>query len=167
MGFGMGVGDIISQKIEKRPIDYQRCAKMAMIGGMGALMMTGLSAGLGGGVSAAKALGGGMMGVGSEATKFPGDANKNNPENWYDGGLDEFRIYNTSLDLSSISRIIDLSVKTTYIKPSSVIEKINGTVFSEYFVEWEPVNFSAGETMYMNETFYFYRAMNAWRDNRK
>lgn len=29
----MGVGDIISQKIEKRPVDYKRCAKMAMIGG--------------------------------------------------------------------------------------------------------------------------------------
>ncbi len=103
----------------------------------------------------------GFIGTGSEANSFDGAVG---PASEWNGGLDEFRIYSKALNSEDINLSMSLPGRMSSI--SSITEVIQGDVLSVYDVIWDDTLINASITMTVQDTWWFYRSLNAWKVNR-
>lgn len=103
----------------------------------------------------------GFIASGSEDTNF-GDGS-NSPTGYFNGLMDELRIYNASLSEQDIqSAMNNLGEQSTIL---DIVEVETGPVFSQYNITWDNVTFSEGE-MNITDTWTFYRSLNQWKVDR-
>ena len=106
----------------------------------------------------------GFIGTGSESPAYPASESSNTPQLWMDGGLDEFRIYNKTLNLQEIQRAMDAAVEVTDI---DVVTTTNtdGNVMASYEINWDPMDFKEGE-LDVTDNITFYRGLNMFEVER-
>ncbi|MHA1618168.1 MAG: LamG domain-containing protein, partial [Promethearchaeota archaeon] len=101
----------------------------------------------------------GFFGTGSEASSFDGAAA---PANYFEGKMDEIRVYNDALDED---RIDAASTPNQLGYINAITEVKNGPVLAIYDVEWYPIEFNGG-LMDVVDSWYFYRSLNMWKVSR-
>ncbi|MHA1746644.1 MAG: LamG-like jellyroll fold domain-containing protein, partial [Promethearchaeota archaeon] len=102
----------------------------------------------------------GFIGTGSEASSFDGSVGPNNE--WV-GELDEVRIYSTALPIEEVNLAKETGVLTDIYQVS---QNVDGSVMSQYSINWNYIAHEDGEEMNINDTMTFYRQMNAYKVTR-
>lgn len=100
----------------------------------------------------------GFLGVGSEAEWYRGTTG---PNEFWNGSLDDVRIYTRVLNESEVERVMSRGTSTI----ASITEDATGPVFARYTVTWENAP-NANPELAIVDTCTFYHALDYWHVQR-